>query len=254
MSLKQIVLILLILGILTFGADAILTCTNLINIINTDQLLFIAKKDDFQVGYLFQHSKEVFRRIGILRFKTFDANFKAGIAFGKDFSAAMKIDFNLFGLTPGSYSLFFLINDEDSLASLRIKQVVSFGNNVLNVFWYEEFKEDPFGFGRVCIKQGNFSYGLYRITNGVFPGVFLYSMGKTCEEGLFAGMGWFDGLAQFFAFRKNIGLKQSSIFFEPFLIVKEGSLIPAIRLENFGKKFSMDFFLMPGKVFLRASF
>ncbi len=242
------------MGVTILGIDLKLSNISVYNFVDIDSFAFVAKEDDFQIGFVFNDSREIFQRFGLLRFKIFDAMLKTGVTFGRSFTTILKLDFNLYGLTPGNYSFHFLVSPMRSSAVFRINQKLFLANNALNLFWYEEFGNSPFGFARIAIRQKDFSYGLYRVENGIFPGVFLYPGGRLSEEGLFAGIGWFNGLAQFFSLRKNLGLKQSSMILEPMLIVKQNELIPAMKLESIGGKLSLDFFLMPGKVLLRVCF
>ncbi len=251
---KTVVFLMMVVSVSTFSVNLAMSQLSVCNLFDVDAFMFMLKENDFQVGFVLRDSKETFQKLGFLKFKTIDAKLTTGIAFGRSFSVILKIDFNLYGLTPGNHSLYFLVNPEGSFAVLDMTQKFFVGDNAFSLSWHEEFGINPFGLGRICIRQKGFSYGVYRISDGIFPGVFLYSAGKTVEEGLFAGVGWSNGIAEFFSFRKAVGLKRSTFFFEPMLVVKQGELIPALRIENVGGGLSLDFFLMPGKVSFRADF
>jgi len=224
------------------------------NSIEVANLLINLKKDDLQIGFLYKDSKSTYTKLGFLRVKSSDAAISVGGTVGRSWTAQMKIEANTYGLTPGHYYFDFVISPEKSYSTFKISQKVFFGNNVLNFSDYERIGDLSTGFTRVYARFQNREIGAYRLNEGIFAGFFPYTIGQTGEEGFFMGAGWMNGFSGFFAFRSRWVLGSSSVFVDPFVIIKTDSAVFGIRAEIIGPVLKGDLLFTGRQVFFSVSF
>ncbi|MEJ5228407.1 MAG: hypothetical protein WHT65_00225 [Pseudothermotoga sp.] len=227
---------------------------DLYNSIEVANLLVNLKKDDLQIGFLYKDSRATYTKLGFLRMKSSDTTISVGGSVGRSWTAQMRVEANSYGLAPGQYYFDFVISPERSYSTFKISQKVFFGNNVLNLSDYERVGDPSAGFTRIYARFQNREIGVYRLNEGIFAGFFPYTIGQTGEEGFFMGAGWMNGFSGFFAFRSRWVLSNSSIFVDPFVIIKTDSAVFGVRTEIVGPVLKGDLLFTGRQVFFSVSF
>ncbi|HEY8543174.1 MAG TPA: hypothetical protein VIL29_12370 [Pseudothermotoga sp.] len=222
--------------------------------IDIGNLLINLNNYDSQIGFVYKNDRTTYSKIGFLKFKNADASLAVGGTFGRSWTAIMKVETNLYGITPGQYSFDFVISPEKTYASWKINQKFFFANNVLSFSTYERIGDLSAGFSRVYMRFQNREIGAYRLNEGLFAGFFPYTVGQTGEEGFFMGAGWMNGFSGFFSFRSRWALQNTSAFIDPFVIIKTNSVSFGIRMEVTGSDFRGDLLFTGRQVLFSVSF
>jgi len=253
-DLKKI-LVFLFLSISTMCFMIELDISNQIHhFIDVGNLLIKLSENDLQVGFLFEDNRSNYAKLGFLKVKSSDSSFRIGGTLGNSWTIFLKMGVNIYGITPGDYTVNVVLSPNINYMQWQINQKFFLGKNTLSFSDYERIGSVSFGFSRVYLRFQDREFGVYRIDDGIFPGFYPYTVGQTGEEGLFMGIGWMDGLAGFVSFRHRIVLKESSVFLNPFAVVKTDSIYPGIKMELFATDFKANLILTTRKVLMSVSF
>ncbi len=222
--------------------------------IDVGNLLINLEKNDSQVGFVYKNDRSSYTKLGFLRFKNADASLAIGGTFGNSWTALMRVETNVYGITPGQYSFDFVVSPQKSYANWKINQKFFFANNVLSFSTYERIGDLSAGFSRIYMRFQNREIGAYRLNEGLFAGFFPYTKGQTGEEGFFMGAGWMNGFSGFFSFRSRWVFQNASIFVDPFIIIKVDSVSFGIRMELIDSSIKGDLLFTDRQVLLSVSF
>jgi len=252
--LKRVSLI-LILFVASICAAIQLNLSNEIqHFVDIGNLLISLSENDSQIGFVYKDNRTNFTKIGFLRFKSSDTSLIVGGAVGQSWTALMRVEANIYGLTPGQYSFDFVVSPARSYVNWKINQKFFFANNVLNFSTYERIGDLSAGFSRIYMRFQNREIGAYRLNEGLFAGFFPYMIGQTGEEGFFMGAGWMNGFSGFFSFRSRWAIQDVSTFIDPFVIIKSDSVSFGVRAEIAGPNLRGDLLFTGRQVLFSVSF
>lgn len=244
--------------ILIFTSVSVAVQLNLSNdiqhFIDIGNLLINLSDNDSQIGFVYKDNRSTYMKLGFLKLKSADASLIVGGTFGRSWTAIMKLETNVYGITPGQYDFNFVVSPEKAYVNWKINQKFFFANNVLNFSTFERIGDLSVGFSRIYMRFQNREIGAYRLDEGIFAGFFPYTVGQTGEEGFFMGAGWMNSFSGFFSFRSRWAMQNTSAFIDPFVIIKTDSVSFGIRMEITGSNFKGDLLFTGRKVLFSVSF